>query len=98
MPASNPSNDPVVQIMMGMFDMIERYRKESDALQEMLLRRGLKRRQLRKEMNEILGHPKPLSRAHQQFRELCEGMRVFLEQNQANQALLAEIPVLGKPQ
>jgi|ERR1700685_377470 len=98
MPSSNPSNDPVARILMKMFDMMERYRRENGALQEMLQRRGLKLRQLRKEMNEILRSPGPVSPAHRQLRELCEGMRVFLEQNRANQALLAEIPVYGKRQ
>jgi hypothetical protein len=81
-----------------MFDLIDRYRRENDALREMLLKRGLARQQLRKEMNGILKHPKPLPRVDLQFRELCEGMKVFLKQNPVNQALLAAIPVSEKPQ
>src|SRR5690348_4859153 len=98
MPASNPSNDPFVKIVMGIYHMTERYREENAALKEMLLRRGLKRRQLRKEMNEILGHPKPLLPADQQFRELCEEMRVVLQKSQADLVHLAKMPVSGKPQ
>lgn len=92
-----PDSD-FLKISMGMFDMIDRYRRENDALREMLLRRGLKRPQLRKEMNRLLRHQKPLPRADLQFRELCEGMRVFLKQNPVNRALLAAIPVSDKPQ
>src|SRR5437899_12136938 len=98
MPASNPERDPVVRIMMRMFDMTEQYRKENGALREMLLRRGLTQRQLRKEMNETLRNPKPQSRPDLQLQELCDGMKVFLEQNRANRVLLAEIPVSGKRQ
>jgi hypothetical protein len=98
MPASNPSNDPFVKITMGMFDMIERYRKENAALKEMLLTRGLTKRQLQKEMNALLKHPKPLPDADLQFRELREEMKVVLERNQGNLALLAGMHVSGKPQ
>jgi hypothetical protein len=59
MPASNPATDPVVKIVMNMFEVIDRYHKENYALQEMLLHRGLTRRQLRREMNAFLKHPKP---------------------------------------
>jgi hypothetical protein len=98
MPSSKRRADPFVDITMGMFDMIERYRRENDALREMLLRRGLARPQLRKEMNAILKQPKPHRSADLQFQELRERMRAVLEQNPVTQALLREIPVPGKPQ
>ncbi len=98
MPSSKRRPYPFVDVTMGMFDMIERYQKENDALREMLLRRGLAQPQLRKEMNAILKHPKRHRSADLQFQELREGMRVVLEQNPVNQALLRGIPVSGKPQ
>jgi hypothetical protein len=87
-----------LKINLGMFDAIDRYRRENDALRELLLKQGLTRRQLRKEMNALLKRPKSESRADLQFRELCEGMKVFLKQYPVNQALLAAIPVSEKPQ
>jgi hypothetical protein len=98
MPASNPSNDPVVKIVVNMSKMIDRYHKENYALQEMLLKRGLTRQQLRREMNASLKRPRPQSRADLQFRELCEEMKAFLEKNQVDLTLLAGMPVSGKPQ
>jgi len=77
MTASSHATTSVVKIMMAMYDEIEQYRKENDALRELLLQKGLTQRQLRKEMNVLLKSPKSLA-ADQLFRELCEGMRVFL--------------------
>ncbi len=95
MPALGRVHEEFLKIWMGMFDTIETYRRKNDALQEMLLKRGLTRRRLRREMNALLKHPKPHPAADQQFRELCEGMKVFLEQNPVTQALLAKIPESG---
>ena len=98
MSASNPANASVVKIMTHLFDLNEQYREENIALREMLLSRGLTKQQLRKEMNALLRSLKTQLNADRQFAELCEQMKVFVQQNPVNQALLAGVPVLGKPQ
>jgi hypothetical protein len=98
MPALDRTQNEFLKIEMAMFDIVETYRRENIALKEMLLKRGLTRRQLRKEMSVLLKHPEPRSAADQQFRELREGMKVFLERYPVNQALLAKIPVSGTRQ
>lgn len=54
MPALNSSRS-IVNMLTAMYELTEQYRKENSVLREMLLRRGLKRQELRKELNELLG-------------------------------------------
>lgn len=95
---SSPEHDPVAKIAMRMLRVIESYQKENYALRDMLRQRGLTPRQIRTEMNVLLKHPKSQSRADLQFRELRQGMKGFLRENQESLERLAKIPVFGKPQ
>lgn len=79
-------------------ETIEQYRKENDALQEMLLGRGLTKRQLQKEKNALLKSRSLQCDADVQFAKLREAMKHALASVAVNPALLAKIPVFGKPQ
>lgn len=76
----------------------ETYRRENEALQTMLLVRGLNKKQIRKEVNEYLKQKKSAESAESVWRKVCREMQDILRKYDPSAEILEKIQITGKPQ